>query len=89
MIKINSIFLINAKDKTKRKVFGIIEATSSNEFFEMGQLGLIPEFKVIIWNFEYKGEKSLQFENKTYTVYRTYLRYDNKIELYLTTNSMI
>lgn len=80
---IEVMFFINKKDKTERKIFGEVQPISQHEFFEAGQLGLTPELKAIVWSFDYKQEDLLKLRNRTYSIYRTYERYDNKIELYL------
>lgn len=43
-----------------------------------------PEYRFLVWNYEYEGEETLEYDEKTYSVYRTYIRDDGRIELYVT-----
>ncbi|NMA65320.1 MAG: phage head closure protein [Clostridiaceae bacterium] len=69
---------------TKKTVFADVEGISQNEFFKAGRTGLKPQYKILIWVFEYNGEAAVELDGKKYSVYRTFLRDDEKIELYLT-----
>jgi SPP1 family predicted phage head-tail adaptor len=64
-------------------VFGGIESISQSEFFNAGQSGLKPDYKVIMWGFEYDGQEVVKIDDIKYSIYRTYQRKDDKIELYL------
>lgn len=70
--------------ETIKTVFADIQSISQNEFFKAGQSGLKPQYKILIWGFEYNGETAIELDGKKYSVYRTFLRNDEKIELYLT-----
>lgn len=70
--------------ETIKTVFCEIQSISQNEFFKAGQSGLKPQYKILIWGFEYSGEIAIELDGKKYSVYRTFLRNDEKIELYLT-----
>ena len=73
--------------KTKKEVFSTCESVSQSEFFNAGQTGLKPDYKLVIWSFEYQNEQLVEIDNIEYSVYRTFLRDDEKIELYLTKRS--
>ena len=70
--------------ETKKSVFGSVESVSQNEFFSAGQSGFRADRKVTIWGFEYANETIAEIDSVRYSVYRTFLRNDEKIELYLT-----
>jgi hypothetical protein len=63
----------------------MLESVSQSEYFSAGESGLKPEHKVIIWAFEYQGEKIAELNGVKYSIYRTFQNTKkNKIELYLT-----
>lgn len=43
-----------------------------------------PEFRFMIWQTEYDGEETLEYNDAVYSIYRTYLRDDGRVELYVT-----
>lgn len=69
--------------ETEREVFCNVRSISQSEWFEGARNGLNPEFQVIIFQFDYDGEEIVELEKERYTVYRTYVRADEMIELYL------
>lgn len=69
---------------TKTEIFGWIESVTMNEFYQAGMQGLKPEFKFTIWLPEYGGQEIVEYNDKLYTVYRTYRRDDGRVELYVT-----
>lgn len=70
--------------ETSKTVFADVQSISQNEFFKAGQTGFKPQHKILIWCFEYDGENAVELNGERYTIYRTFLRTDEKIELYLT-----
>lgn len=67
--------------KSERTVFANKKSVSQSEFFNAGQVGLKPQFVFQIRLSEYGGEGELIFNNKSYSIYRTYEKGEN-IELY-------
>lgn len=65
-------------------VFGIVSSVSMAEFYQAGMQGFKPEFRISIWMTEYHDEEELVYNNKVYSIYRTYIRDDGRIELYVT-----
>ncbi len=55
-----------------RKVLAQKTSVSSSEFFAGGRNGLNPEFRFDIFAGEYQGERTLQYNDLTYAIYRTY-----------------
>lgn len=68
--------------ETYREVFCQVDSVSLDEWSQGGRLGNNPEYRFRLWSFEYEGEQIVEFENRRYTVYRTYTARDHKIELY-------
>lgn len=71
---------------TERTVFCQVQSVTRNEFFEGGRNGLNPEYVFTMFNGDYAGESIVEYDGKTYAVYRTYLRRTDTIELYCERN---
>ena len=67
-----------------KTVFCNVESISSSEFFNASQEGLKPEYRFIIYSFEYSGESLVQYNGERLNVYRTFQRSKDLIELYTT-----
>jgi SPP1 family predicted phage head-tail adaptor len=52
------------------------------EFNTAGQLGFKPNFMLVVDSDSYDNEKLIEYENKKYTIYKTFQRIDNFTELY-------
>lgn len=61
-----------------------VSSVTANEFFSGGELGLKPDLRFTMLNFEYNGEEIVQYNSKRYKVYRTYNGRNDTIELYTT-----
>lgn len=68
---------------TKKQVYCQVESVRQSEFFEAGRNGLNPEYKFIIFFGDYNDEPMVEYNGKTYSVYRTYLTKTDKLELYV------
>ena len=68
---------------TKRDVFCQVDSISQNEFFEAGRNGLNPEFRFTMFQYDYQNEVLVEYKGDQYSVYRTYIRRDDNIELYV------
>lgn len=69
--------------KTSKQVMCQVDSITRAEFFEGGRNGLNPEFKFTMFFSDYSGESIVEYQGKTYAVYRTYLRRTDIIELYV------
>lgn len=67
--------------ETLREVFANKRSISQSEFFNAGQTDIKAEKCFVIYLHEYNDERFLIFENKKYSIYRTYEK-DEDIELY-------
>lgn len=68
---------------TAKEVMCQVESVSRNEFFEAGRNGLNPSFVFTVFFDDYHGEPIVEYKGKPYSVYRTYLRKNDKLELYV------
>lgn len=69
--------------EVSRQVFCNVSSVTQTEWFNGGQNGLKPEYRVTMFAPDYEGEKLVEFNGVRYGVYRTYLRQDELLELYL------
>lgn len=68
---------------TSREVYCRVESIRQSEFFEAGRSGLNPEYRFIVFEGNYQGEEIVEYKDKTYSIYRTYLRANDDLELYV------
>ena len=61
-----------------------VESISMNEFYQAGMQGFKPEYRMTVWLNEYSGQDILSYNDKIYSIYRTYRTDDGRIELYVT-----
>lgn len=69
-------------EEYNRQVFCRKESVNRSEFFQAGQNGLKPSCVLIVYTLDYKEEKTIKHNNKVYSIYRTFERKDETIELY-------
>lgn len=69
--------------ETERDVFCNVSSVTRDEFYAAGKAGLNPEFRVTMYGSEYNGEEICELYGTRYAIYRTYIRRDDSIELYL------
>lgn len=67
----------------ERAVFVNVQSVSQTEWFNGGQNGLKPEWKVTMFAPDYEDEDEIELFGKRWTIYRTYLRADELLELYV------
>lgn len=67
---------------TETDVYARVESVSASEFFDGGQNGLKPEYRFIVSAWDYNDEMELAFNGQLYSVYRTYRRSLDLVELY-------
>lgn len=66
-----------------RKVFCSVESIGQREFFEGGAAGFKPQLKFTMFRYDYADEQVVEYKGTRYAVYRTYIRKDDNIELYV------
>ncbi len=55
-----------------KEIFCEVHSVTKQEFYEAGRNGLNPAFQVTIFAAEYNGESLIEYQGKTYSIYRTY-----------------
>lgn len=72
------------EQEVSKEVFCTVESITQSEYFQASQSGLKPQIKLTMSEFDYSGETEVEYNTKRYAIYRTFLRNDERIELYLT-----
>lgn len=74
---------VNQKTETLRQIYANVQSATRAEFFEGGRNGLNPEYVMTVFFADYQGEKVLEYNGARYTIYRTYQRRNDELELYV------
>lgn len=69
--------------ETSRAVYCAVNSISRDEYFEAGRNGLNPSFQIVMFAFDYQGERIIEYKGKRYSVYRTYYARNDTLELYI------
>jgi SPP1 family predicted phage head-tail adaptor len=67
--------------ETSRQVFANKKSIRQTEFYQAAQTDLRPELMFEVRTIEYEGESKLSYNNKDYTIIRTYEKDSELIEL--------
>ena len=67
---------------SKDKVFVKVASVTGTEWFEGGRNGLNPQYRFTMFAHDYNDQNILEYDGKEYTVYRTYRKTVDEIELY-------
>ena len=68
--------------ESKSTVYADVESVTQSEFMQAGEMGFKPELRFLVWRSEYSGETLVDYNNKRYSIYRTYEATNGRIELY-------
>lgn len=68
--------------ETTTDVMCNVTSVSAAEWARAGQEGLKASLVFDVWEYEYDGQEELTYNGETYSVYRTYINNDGKVELY-------
>ena len=68
---------------TERTVMCQVNSVTRAEFFDGGRNGLNPELVFTMFYGDYNGESIVEYHGNTYSVYPTYMRRTDTIELYV------
>ena len=74
---------VQIPETTERKVYADVTSATQNEWFEGGRSGINPVYRVTTFSPDYKGESTVRVGDEYFSVYRTYQKKDDTIELYL------
>lgn len=78
----NDAYGIQRETETEKTVFCRVDSIGSSEFFDASQTGLKPELRFTIYDKEYSGERLVKYKGDYFSVYRTYNRSLDFVELY-------
>ena len=73
---------IQRATETETTIFCDASSIGAGEFYEAAQTGLQPQLKFIVLNTEYDGQTLVRFRGQDLSVYRTYRRSRDYLELY-------
>lgn len=71
------------ESETTKEVYCDVDSVTQSEFFEGGRNGLNPEYRFTMFFADYNDEPIVEYKSKRYAVYRTYLKRNDKLELYV------
>ena len=70
------------QEPVRRQVYAQKKNVTQTEFFSGGRNGLKPGMMFKMFGADYNGEKTLEYNGKTYAIYRVYHPDEDYIELY-------
>lgn len=74
---------VQVPEHTRRAVYCAVDSVTRAEFFDAGRNGLNPEYRITMFYGDYAGESVVEYQGKTYVVYRTYHAKTDELELYV------
>ena len=69
-------------EETARTVFANVKSVAGTEFQDGFRNGLNPQFVFTMFRYDYKGESAVEYEGSRYSVYRTFRRGADMVELH-------
>lgn len=78
----NNDYGVQTTETEKRQVFCQVNSVTRSEFFEAGRNGLNPEYVFTMFFGDYDDERLVEYRDKRYAIYRTYITRNDTIELY-------
>ena len=82
-IKTRDSLGVNKTQEIKREVFCNVSSVTASEFFDGGRSGLNPSYRMTMFAGDYEDEKLLEFNGNRYSIYRTFIKGSDSIELYV------
>ena len=74
---------VERENRTSRQVFCKKQSVTRTEFFAGGRSGLNPAFVFTVFSGDYHGETLVEYDGRSYSIYRTYQPEDDYMELYV------
>ena len=74
---------IEQPNESAKEVYGKVDSITGREFFNAAQSDIKPEYRITVQADEYGGEKIVTLSGQRYSVYRTYRKDENTLELYV------
>ncbi|MCH4205187.1 MAG: phage head closure protein [Solobacterium sp.] len=73
---------IQQPTETVIEIYANVKSASRSEWFEGGRNGLNPQYVFNVYDDEYTNEDVIEYDGTRYSIYRTYLNPDGRIDLY-------
>lgn len=67
----------------RKEVFCDVGSVTAGEFARAGAIGFKPVYQFKVWEAEYNGQEIVEYDGQRYSVYRTYLSENHRMELYV------
>ena len=77
----NDIGVLTPVEET-RQVLCTLKSVTQSEFYKAGQSGFNPQHVFVINPVEYHDESVLIYNDTRYSIYRTYRKSDDELEIY-------
>lgn len=74
----------SVSELVEKEIFIEVASASQSEFFKGAQSGLKPEYKFTTFVGDYDGQELIKYNDTLYSIYRTFIKNDETIELYVT-----
>ena len=74
--------------QTSTEVFAQVESVSGTEWHNAGRNDIRPAYKFTMFVYDYNNEKIVIYDGIRYEVYRTYIKKNDYIELYVQEKAM-
>lgn len=71
------------EQELKKEAYCNVKSIGMSEWFNAGRNGMKPQYKITMFVYDYDNEKFAEYKGKRYAIYRTYVRQNELIELYL------
>lgn len=72
----------HVREETARPVYCSVRSATGTEWFNAGRAGMQPSYIFTMFEPDYHGEKTVEFEGRRYGIYRTYRTGNELIELH-------
>ena len=64
-----------------RTIYAELHGVKRSEFYQAQAVGLRPQLTFLIYDFEYKGEKTIEYDGRRYNILRSYPTGGERLEL--------
>jgi len=68
---------------TEKMIYCNVRSVTRDEFYQAGETGIRPRWSITCFAPDYNNEEYCKLENKKYHIYRSYVKSNEEIELYL------
>ena len=69
--------------ETPNSIYCNVKSVGANEFYSGNQVGIRPQFVVTCFLYDYNNETECELDGIRYKIYRTFVKQNEEIELYL------